>query len=148
VYSNLGRWPRGRYNSGVSFGCDPSRVDELLAAVRQEIAALQADGPSEEIVAKVKEAQRRGHETAVKQNRYWLAEIEALEVNGLPLTEMLEFEQQLSRITRESLRDAAREFFSGASFIEGVLYPAETPAATAAPSAPAAEGAAPGARGR
>jgi zinc protease len=111
--------------------------------VRKEIDAFKADGPSEEIVAKVREAQRRGHETAVKQNRYWLSELEALEVNGLPLTDALLFEQQLASITREALRDAARELFDESRYIEGVLYP-EGEAATSVEAAEETAGEEPG----
>jgi zinc protease len=132
VFSSLGRWPRGRYNSGVSFGCDPERVPELLEAVYREIAALKAEGPSDEIVAKVREAQRRAHESAVQRNGYWLSEIQSHEINGLPLLAILDFEASVERITREALRDAAREFFDDARRIEGVLYPEETATGAAA----------------
>ncbi|HUP23313.1 MAG TPA: insulinase family protein [Thermoanaerobaculia bacterium] len=128
----VSRWPRARYNASVSFGCDPERVDELLSAVRQEIAAFRADGPSEEIVGKVREMQRRSRETALQQNRFWLSQLQDHEVNGLPLTDILRFEERLAGITREALRDAAREYFDEARFIEGVLYPEETAAGGAA----------------
>ncbi len=69
VYSSISRYPRGRYNSGVSFSCDPERTDELLAAALAEIEQLKAVGPTQDTIDKVREIQRRGRETALEQNR-------------------------------------------------------------------------------
>ena len=44
--------PEPNYLGYVSFGAEPDRVDELVEAAFAEIEDLQADGPSEENLAK------------------------------------------------------------------------------------------------
>ena len=57
----------------ISFGADPARVDELVAAVFEQIAALKAGEAPPEHLAAFQEQQRRGRETNLQENRYWLS---------------------------------------------------------------------------
>lgn len=124
VSASVRRYPRGRYNSGFSFSCDPERTEELLSAAFSEIERFKADGPSQEIVDKVRESQRRGRETALERNGFWLAALHLQQVNELPLAEILDYDSKIEAVTRASLRDAARRYFDDSSYIQGVLVPA------------------------
>src|SRR5215472_2686137 len=55
----------------ISFGCDPTRADTLIAATLAEIQKMTSAGPSAEDVSKEQEVQRRELETNMKENRYW-----------------------------------------------------------------------------
>ena len=121
VYSNLRRYPRGRYNSGFSFSCDPDRTDELLEVAYAEIERLKTAGPPQEIVDKVREIQRRSRETALEQNGFWLAALHLQQINQLPLADILDYESKVEKITRDSIREAARRYFDSSSYIQGVL---------------------------
>jgi len=129
VYSNITRHPRGRYNTGISFGCDPERTGELLSAAFAEVERLKADGPTQETVDKVKEIQRRTRETDLQENGFWLSALHSHQINQLPLTDILEFDDRMDAITVESLRDAARVYLDSARYVQGVLHPAEAPGA-------------------
>ncbi|MDH3524585.1 MAG: insulinase family protein [Acidobacteriota bacterium] len=125
VYSSISRYPRGRYNSGLSFGCDPERTDELLATALAEIEKLKDEGPSQDTVDRVREIQRRGRETALERNGFWLSQLEFHEVNGLPLTDILDYETLVEAVTVDSIRDAARLYFDSSRYVQGVLRPGE-----------------------
>ena len=66
------RDPRHEYQFSVDFGSAPERVDTLRAAVFREIERIKRDGPTAEEIEKVREIQRRGEETEVRQNGFWL----------------------------------------------------------------------------
>ncbi|MCZ6507362.1 MAG: insulinase family protein, partial [Acidobacteria bacterium] len=123
VFSSISRFPRGRYNSGFSFSCDPERTEELLATTFAEIERLKSEGPAAETVVKVREAQRRSRETALKENRFWLSALHSHQINGLPLADILDFESRVEAVTEQSIRAAARRYFDRQRYVQGVLYP-------------------------
>ena len=53
VGGGLTRWPEEEYSFNISFSADPARVDELVAAVLDEIRKLKAEGPAEDYVNRV-----------------------------------------------------------------------------------------------
>ncbi len=66
--------PDEEYTIVIQFGSDPRRAEELSAAVFEEIERLKAHGPDAEVVANVREAQRRAKETNLERNAYWLGQ--------------------------------------------------------------------------
>ena len=123
VSGNISSRPRERYNVSVSFSCDPERVDELLEAVRTDIAQLQSEGPAQDDIDKVREIQTRGRETAVEQNRFWAANLEFYEVNELDPLAILEFNKMVDLVTLESVQAAARKYLLKERSVLGVLKP-------------------------
>ena len=67
--------PEERYTVTIRFGSDPQRAEELRAVVFEEIQKLQAEGPSQEDVDKVVEAERRSRETSFESNPYWALQL-------------------------------------------------------------------------
>ena len=57
----------------ISFGTDPERVEELVAAVFEQVEAIQEGEALPEHLASYQEQQRRGRETNLQENRYWLS---------------------------------------------------------------------------
>ena len=73
VGSSFSWRPAGQYRLSISFGSDPERADELLAAVYEEIDRLKSSPPDEAEVNDVLEAQRRAWETNQESNSWWLS---------------------------------------------------------------------------
>ncbi len=73
VGSSFSWRPAGQYRLSISFGSDPERADELLAAVYEEIDRLKSSPPYEAEVNDVLEAQRRAWETNQESNSWWLS---------------------------------------------------------------------------
>jgi zinc protease len=133
VGSSLRRYPKGRYNSSISFTCDPERTEELLSAAFAELDKLKTEGPTQEVVDKVREIQRRSRETALERNGFWIAALHLQQINDLPLTEILEYDQKIEAVTRDSIREAAQRYFDSTSYIQGVLVSEDPPAKHALP---------------
>ena len=129
VSGSISRWPNERYSTYVSFGCDPERVDELIAAARAEIDVFRADGPPQAVVDKVHESQIRGRETSLEENGWWTGTLQSQFINGLDPLDILRFEELLSQLTTDLLRDAAVKYFDPERVVQGVLLP-EAPEGT------------------
>ena len=65
--------PNPYYVISVNFSCDPSRVEELIAATKEEIADLQANGPSKQDIQKFIAQQTNQHKLRVRSNSYWIS---------------------------------------------------------------------------
>jgi zinc protease len=66
------RDPHPEFQFSIDFGSSPERADTLRAAVFREIERIKRDGPTADEIEKVREIQRRGEETEVRQNGFWL----------------------------------------------------------------------------
>ena len=76
-------WPqRGGGHIRVSFGAAPENIQSMTERVLQEIRRLQQDGPSADLTARAKESARRGYETSLKQNAYWLGRLQTVHMLG------------------------------------------------------------------
>ena len=55
---------RGGGHISINFGASPENIDKMIERTLQEVARLQKEGPSEDLVTRAKETARREHETA------------------------------------------------------------------------------------
>ena len=79
---SIARRPKQEFTFGVRFGCAPDNVDKLVKAVFDEAKVIQDKGIADTYVAKVKELRRRSHETNLKENAFWMRELERSYVFG------------------------------------------------------------------
>ncbi|MBI3201882.1 MAG: insulinase family protein [Myxococcales bacterium] len=123
VGGGITRRPRQEYRFGVSFGCAPENVEKLKQAVFDEIAAVQKDGVTEDYVMKVKEARRRAHQTELKDNGYWLRELERAYVFGDDPRLIVDIEPMLAKVSSDRIKAAAKKYISNKQYLLGVLAP-------------------------
>ncbi len=96
---------------GVSVGCLPGRVDEVLATVRAELAKVAADGITEEELVRGQGQLRGGmvlglEDSASRMSRLGKAELVYDEL--LSIDEVIE---RLEAVTLDEVRDLAAELF-------------------------------------
>ena len=132
----LSRSPRQERVFSIQFGCDPSRVDELLAAVRKEIAAISKDGIGADYVDKTKQKWLRQREVSMRQNGFWADWLESAYRFGDDPTLVLDPAPVLARMTPEHVKAAARKYLDGKQQFQAVMLPETTPAAAGAVKAP------------
>jgi zinc protease len=123
VGGSIVRHPREEFAFTISFTADPERVDELVKATMAEVEKMQTAGPSDDHISRVHEMQRRELELALKQNGYWIGEIEYAAANGIDFKEILRDEERIKLVTKESIRDAARRYLDRSRYVLGVLNP-------------------------
>ncbi len=141
----LARSPHQERVFSVSFGADPQRVDELLAAARKEIAALQQDGASEEHLARVRKGFERERELQLKSNSFWAGWLETSARHGDDPKLVLDPAPMLARMTSRHVQAAAKRYLDARRYYQATMLPAAAPASAppAKPPAPPAKPPAP-----
>jgi zinc protease len=120
----IARRPRQEYSFSVSFGCAPENIDKLEKAVWDEIQAIQAHGIGDDYVAKVKELRRRAHETNLRENGYWVRELERAYTYGDDPKLVLDFDAMVDKVSSDRIRAAAKRYLTSGQYILGELRPA------------------------
>jgi len=123
VSASRSHYPREEYTITIGFGCDPERVDELTAAVFQQIDELKRNGPSETELTKVRETQRRTNETNLKQNSYWLSTLNFYYFHSEDPREILKLDMYVDNLTAGAIMKAAQTYFDMGNYVKVVLYP-------------------------
>ncbi len=113
------------YTFTIGFGTAPDRLAELVDAVFAELEKLKTDGPTQQDIDKVKEMQQRQHETALRENRYWLSQLISADRYGLDPRNILTYSDLIDSLTREAIREAARRYLNTENYVQVDLYPAE-----------------------
>ena len=117
------RDPRQEFTFRISFGTAPERLEELTAAVFQQIDSVQTFGPTQEDIEKVKEMQRRQRETNLRDNGYWLSQLITYDRYGLDLRSILTYEELIEGLTPEMVQGAARKYMPTDNYVRISLYP-------------------------
>ena len=123
VSGGADREPRPEYTVSLGFGADPARVDELVAAVFEDVAALKGDGPEARLVQNVREGARREEQTALRQNGYWLSALSEAARYDRDLDEVLARPALLGATTAASVQAAARRYLDTDRYVQVVLLP-------------------------
>ena len=123
VGGSAAREPAPFYSLQVSFSADPERLEELTAAVFEEMNKLKVEGPADNDVAKVKEAQRRSQETNLEQNGYWLYQLLYADRYGVDPRRIINHSQIIDGLSSGKLKDAAVRFLNLKNYVRVMLYP-------------------------
>ncbi len=116
------REPAQEYRFSVDFGASPERLDELTRAVFAEIDSGTANGVTADELQKVREAQRREREVAVRENNWWLSALMAYDQNGWD-PRLIPSPPLSQTLTSNDLRDAARQYLDTRRYVQVSLYP-------------------------
>jgi zinc protease len=136
VWANVSRRPRQERDFGVFFGCDPANVEKLRDAVVSVVKTVQKDGLGDEYLAKVKAEITRGHETDLRENRYWLGRLADAWRFGDDPKDILTVDPLLARVTADNVKAAAKKYLDAKDSVLAVLRPV----GAAAPAAAKASG--------
>lgn len=115
--------PESKYNITASFFCAPENVDDLIETVFKDVKSLQTQGPSEEILQKVKEAQKKSYQIGMKENGYWMSQLVFAYENDLDPTRVLDVEEGIESLSVKSLKKAAKKYFNEDELMRLVLLP-------------------------
>lgn len=119
----LNKYPYENYDISVSIPCGPENVDKLIAATLAEIEKVKKNGPTEVDLAKVKENWKKQYQENLKDNNYWMRQLQQNIENGINPTEILTYENTMNAITIKDLQEAANKYFNMKNYIQVVLNP-------------------------
>ena len=102
---------RGDGRIEIRFGGAPENIEGMTTRVVEEIKKLQEAGPSDDLTNRAKETARRGYETALKTNDYWLGRLQTVQMYSRNPSEILTRQQRINAITPQVLQQVFREYF-------------------------------------
>ncbi len=119
----FGHEPRQEYRVSISFGCDPARVETLVAAAWQVITEFKATGPGRGQLADARLGAQRDYETNVRQNQYWLNRLLQAYHHGEDPATAIDPRPLHDQLTVVAVRDAARRYLDDTRYVQVILRP-------------------------
>lgn len=123
VSSSADLYPVEEYRINISFGCDPGRVEELTQSIFQVLDSLKTDGTEEIYITKVRETQLRSYEISLKENRFWINNLQNYYFTGRNPELILEYPGLVKTLTSESIQETANKYLNMDNYVRIVLIP-------------------------
>jgi len=117
------RDPWAQYAVTLSFGAAPERLDSLASVVFDEIDRLQMNGPDAATLQKVKETQRREHETSLRRNGHWVNRLVSAALQGIEPDQLADVPALIDGVTAGSVADAAKRWLVKDRYVRVSLLP-------------------------
>jgi zinc protease len=121
--SSAQRRPTPEFSITIGFGCDPKRLDDLVARVYQEVEKFRTEGPTDKQVTDEREALLRDLEAGTKQNSYWMGQLVARYEYGENPEDILTTGDLFRKLDAAMIRSAAARYLKGDNRIQLTLVP-------------------------
>jgi len=109
---NQETFQRGGGHTFVQFTAAPQNLQKMTDRVLAEVARLQKEGPTEDLVNRAKESARREHEEGMKQNGYWLSRMQGAKLLGIdPVAHFLEREKRIANVSVANVKEMFNKYF-------------------------------------
>jgi zinc protease len=115
--------PRQEYSIYVRWGCNPDRVDELVTAALEQLDSAKLKPFDPIYIEKVRETQRRRHEVSLKQNGYWMSNLQSYYINKENPEMILNYPKLVEHLNAAAIQNAAKKYFNMNNYVKVVLYP-------------------------
>jgi zinc protease len=133
AYGELEKRPKEEAMLQIYFDTDPARRADMTAIVQRELNLVATEGPSEENLAKVKEFMLKKHAEDLKENGYWLGQLDNYFEENIDLS--TDYEQTLNAITTADVQQFLKALLDQQNRIEvSMTSPGEPAAAESADS--------------
>lgn len=120
---SMSQFPYANYSFKIGFPCGPENKDELIAAALSEVESLKKEGPTQEDIDKVKEAQRLDYKEDLENNRFWLSSISSAHINNREMNDILKKQEAIDKLDIKSLKKIAKKYLTDDVKIQIVLLP-------------------------
>jgi len=111
VDADIKRVPANNYAIIIQFGCSAENAPKLTALVMDEIKSLIANGAPQINIEKVIAEDTRSLENDVKENGYWLYNLENKSIFNEPFKSILDDPMIIKQLTVERSKEIARQYF-------------------------------------
>jgi zinc protease len=127
VSPSFSKYPHDEYRITINFGCNPARVDELVAEVRKQLDTLTMRPLTGTYVERVHKILTNELQVNLRENKYWMSELQDAFWNDLDPTAIPESSSLIDTITPQSVYETAKDYFDSNNCVQVVLYPEKTP---------------------
>ncbi len=118
--------PAKQYNYMITYSCDPERVDELSASVKEIIADWQIRPPESKLAEDVAAMQRRNYKEDLESNSWWMRQIDFGVRSGVDPQELIRDRTEFfNSLTSEVLMETAAKYFCDEIYFHFTLYPVD-----------------------
>lgn len=111
------------YGFYISFQCDPTRVDELVKAADDIVAAARKKAPTQDYADRIREQERRSWETQLRRNGYWKGALVSNAQRGEEPGALNRYWSSWKEITPKYLHDNAKKYLNPKRRVQVVLLP-------------------------
>ena len=118
---------RGAGRISISFGGAPDKAQSMVDRILQEVQRLQKEGPTEDLVNRAKQAALRAHETALKQNGYWLGRLQSAKLLDRDPRLVLTREERIDAVTQANVHEMFKKYFPMDRYTVVTLLPEPKP---------------------
>ena len=123
IYGSLNKIPYPNYSVSIVMPCGPENVEKLIKAALDEVEKIKANGPTESDLNKVKENWRKQNLEDLKDNSFWLRQIQQSVEYGSNPDNILTYDKRVDALTVADLKAAANKYFTMKNYIQVVLNP-------------------------
>jgi zinc protease len=116
-------FPNKWYTLNVTFGCDPTRVDELTKDAIEVLKEVSTQKQKDIYLTKVKEILRRELEVDQKTNEFWLNKFYQFYIYNDPENLIELWSKYIDELTLDDILKTAKNYIQFQNFAKFVLYP-------------------------
>jgi zinc protease len=120
---SLSKYPYEGYTVNGFIPCGPENVDKLVAATLEELEKIRKNGPVATDLAKVKENWKKQYQENLKDNNYWLRQLQSSQENLINPTDILTYESRVDALTVADLKTAASNYLNMKNYVQVILNP-------------------------
>ncbi len=117
------RYPSSRYAITVRFGCDPARVDELVAEVKNQLDTAMMKPFDEVYIRKVQEIQKSELQTQFKENSFWMTVLTTYYDMGEDPQQVMQRKAMIDALTPAAIQASAKKYLSSPNKVTVELFP-------------------------
>jgi zinc protease len=114
---------RGDGYVAISFGASPANIGKMVDRVMAEVRRLQQEGPSADLTSRAKQSALREHETALKQNGFWLGRLQSAKLLDRDPLLILQRERRIDAVTPANVQEMFRTYFPADRYTIVTLLP-------------------------
>lgn len=119
---SINKIPYGWYSFNISFPCGPENVEKLKNAAIAEVEKIIADGPTDEDLAKIKEAQLLDRKEKLKENKFWVDLLKNADYQEKDANKIFEFDKNVADLTKSDIQKVAQKYLTQ-GYILGIHNP-------------------------
>jgi len=126
VRGNVSRYPKENYSINISFNSEPEKVEELIKTGLNDIETIRKEGVQESDLNKVKETRVQSRTKNLKENRWWMGNVQGVYMEGWNSFDNFSLESYQSiieSITPAEIQETIKQYYNDENFIRIVMNP-------------------------